>query len=82
MSNILTLASVGSRRLSQTHADYLRAAIERYQDKASRALKLAREAAGRGNRSLAAGLLDESATYHAMAEGLAAQQSNTEGESP
>lgn len=74
----LTLAGVLQARLSQTHADYLAAAIDRFRAKAARALDLAREAKGRGNRTLAAGLLDEAATFLEMAQGLA-DQTNTSG---
>jgi hypothetical protein len=69
----LTLSAVRQTRLSHAHAEYLSTAIARYRDKAIRALKLAKEAAGHGNRALAAGLLDEAAAFQAMANGLADQ---------
>jgi hypothetical protein len=73
----LTLAAARQARLSIEHEAYLSSAIRRYRDKATRALDLAREANGRGNRTLAAGLLDEAATFLAMAQGLTDQHTNT-----
>jgi hypothetical protein len=67
----LTLASTRQVRLSEAHSAYLSAAIGGYRGKAAPALD--REAAGRGNCMLAAGLLDEAASFHAMAAGVAEQ---------
>jgi hypothetical protein len=78
----LTLRAIRHARLSRAHADYLSSAIRRYRDKAIRALKLAKEAAGHGNQPLAAGLIDEASTYRAMANGLEAQARTDAPEAP
>ena len=83
-ATLLTLGRLRHAQLSQAHSAYLSAVIDRYRQKAERALKLARTAWRHGNEPLAAGLLDESATYLAMAQGLTQQQSDTNvtGETP
>jgi hypothetical protein len=80
MSTPLILVSTGAQTLSQPHLTYLGAAIQRYRDKAARALRLAQQAARHGNRYLAAGLINEAETFRAMAQRLTDQSNASAGD--